>query len=174
VSTFYVFICVVSLTLRLSVSLNIHNQCQDIHLISPVYFIHGGKWHVAPDQEIDANAVMQNCIELDAEQDILNGALAYRIQRKDAESVQDESKSIWLLVAWNDEHTKELHVHALLVEPNKKLDEDRLRKLYQKHWPLLRAQADATGGSWALNDTTRLTSAIRVTNGGYRWDVFIS
>jgi hypothetical protein len=56
-------------------------------------------------------------------------------------------KNIWLLVAWCGEHTKRLDVCALLIEHNKRLDEDRLKKLYQKRWPLLKERAKATGGS---------------------------
>jgi hypothetical protein len=173
-SIFHVLICVVSLALRLPVLLNIHNRCQDINLTSPVYFIHGGRWHTVPDQEIDANAVMQNCLELDAGQDILEGALVYRVQRKHAESAQDESKQIWLLVAWNGEYTKGLDVRALLVEHNKRLDEVRLKRLYQRRWPLLREQANTTKSNWALDDTTMLKTTIKVMSGGYRWDIFIS
>jgi hypothetical protein len=170
-SIFYVLICVVSLALQSLVSLNVHNWCQDINLTSPVYFIHGGKWRVVPKQEVDAAAVMQNCLEFEAKRDILEGALVYRVQRKHAESAQDESEQIWLLVAWYGEHTKGLHVHALLVEYNKRLDEDKLKKLYQKHLPSLR---EKTKSNWTLNDTTKLTTTIRIMNGGYRWDIYIS
>jgi hypothetical protein len=154
--------------------LNIHNQCENISLTSPVYFIHGGKWSVVPGPEIDVNTVMQNRIEFDAEQNMLEGALVYRIQRKHVESAQDESKHIWLLVAWNGEHTKGLHACALLVEHNKRLNEDRLRRLYQKRWPLLKERANATGGSWTLNDMTKFATTIRAMNRGCRWDIFIS
>jgi hypothetical protein len=166
--------CAFSLALQSLVSLNIHNWCQNINLTSPIYFIHGGRWHVVPDKEIDVDAVMQNRLEFDAGQDILEGALVYRIQKKHAESAQDKPKRIWLLVAWNGEYTKELHVCVLLVEHNKRLDEDRLRKLYKRRWPLLEARANATGGSWTLNNTTKLATTIKATDEGYRWDISIS
>jgi hypothetical protein len=146
-----VLIYIVSFALQSPISLNIHNQCKDIGLISPVYFIHGGKWPAVPDPKIDVNAVMQNRLEFDAGQDILEGALVYRIQRRHVESAQDESKQIWLLVAWNGE--------------------DRLRKLYQKHWPSLKGQSKS---KWGLDSTTELATTIRVTKGGCRWDIFIS
>jgi hypothetical protein len=173
-SIFYVFTCTVSLVLQSPVLLNIHNQCQSINMTSPVYFIHGGRWPTAPGPEIDMNTVMQNRLEFDSEQDILEGALVYRIQRRHLESTQDKLKHIWLLVAWNGKHTKELHVCALVVEHNKRLDEDRLRKLYQKRWPLLKERANITEGNWTLNDMTKLTTTISARNGGYRWDIFIS
>jgi hypothetical protein len=173
-SILYVLILVVSLALQLPLSLNIHNLCQDISLVSPVYFIHGGKWHITPDQEIDVSAVMRNCIGPDAEQDILEGALVYMIQRKHVESAHDESKLIWLLIAWNGEYTKGLHVHALVIEHNKRLDEDRLKRLYQKHWPLLKARASTVKSNWALNDATMLATTIKVASGGYEWNIFIS
>jgi hypothetical protein len=171
---FYILICAVSFVLQSPVALNIHNQCQNISLTSPVYFIHGGKWGIAPGSEIDVNTVMQNRIEFDAGWNILEGALVYMVQRKHVESAQDESKHIWLLVAWNGEYTKGLHVCALLVEHNKRLDEDRLRKLYQKRWPLLKEQVSNTKSNWTLNDAAMLTTTINARNGGYRWDIFIS
>jgi hypothetical protein len=171
---FHILICVVSFALQSPVLLNIHNQCQAINLTSPIYFIHGGKWNVVPDKEIYVNAVMQNRLEFDSEQNALKGALVYRIQRKNVASDQDESKHIWLLIAWSGKHTKGLHVCALVVEHNKRLDEDRLKRLYQKRWPLLREQTNITKGNWTLNDTTMLTTTISARNGGYRWDIFIS
>jgi hypothetical protein len=134
----------------------------------------GGKWYIVPGQRIYADAVMQNRIELDVEQDILEGALAYRLRRKYAKSTQDESNRIWFIVAWHGEHKKELHVRALLIEHDKRLDENKLRKLYQKRWPLLREQINTTRGSWQLDDMTTLETTVKVTNGGYKWDIFIS
>jgi hypothetical protein len=167
----FVLICIASLILQSSVLLNIHNQCRSISLTSTVYFIYGGKWHTVPDPEIDVNTVMQNRIESDAEQDILKGALVYKVQRRHVESAQDKSRHIWLLVVWHGERTEGLHVCASLIEYNKRLDESRLKKLYQKHWPLLEEQSKS---KWALDDTTMLKTAIGVMNGGYRWDIFIS
>jgi hypothetical protein len=173
----YVLICVISLVLQSPVSLNIHNQGQGIGLISPVYFMYGGRWNVVPDQEIDIDTVMRNCIEIDSGQDILEGALVYKIQRKHIESdksAQDESKHIQLLVAWHVEYTKELHVCALIVEHDGELDEHKLRMLHQKYWHLLNAQVDPIKNNWRLNDATVLKTEIKVINGGYRWDIFIS
>jgi hypothetical protein len=99
--------------------------------------MYGGRWHAVPDQEMDVNTVMRNHIEFDPGQDILEVALIYRIQRRHIESdklIQDESKSMQLLVALRIEHAKELYIHALLVEHDSKLDEDKLRQLYQKYW----------------------------------------
>jgi hypothetical protein len=156
----------------LAVSLSIHNLCQSTELTSPVYFIHGGKWNVVPNQKIHVNAAMQSRLEFDAGPNILEGALVYKIQRKYAESAQDESKSAWLLIAWNGEYTKGLNVHALVIEHNKQLDKDRLRELYEKHWPLLIAQANATKSNWVLDSMTML-EITKVTNGS-NWDISIS
>jgi hypothetical protein len=173
----YVLICIVSLVLQSPVSLNIYNLCQSISLTSPIYFNRNGMWHVVPVQKIDVDAVMRTCIEFNFGQDILEGALVYRIQwRQHTESdklIQDESKNIQLLVAWNVGHTKGLHLCALLVEHDKELDENKLRKLYQKYWHLLKVQIDPIGSNWLLNNTI-VSTTVKVMNGGYRWDVFIS
>jgi hypothetical protein len=170
-------IYVFSLTLQPSVSLNIHNQCQDVNMISPVYFMRGGKWYGEPDQEIGVNAVMRDYLEFYSGRNILEGALVYDIQRKMYESdefVQDESKSIQFLVAWRIEHTKESHVCALLVEHGRKLDEDKLMRLYQKCWHSLKARADLIERNWLLGDATVLTTTVTTMNEDHRWDIFIS
>jgi hypothetical protein len=100
-SIFYVLIYVFSLTFQLPVSLDIFNWCQDIDLTSPIQFIRGGRCRVTPDQEMGDYVLMSNLLEFDSGQDILEGALVYKIQRKQSASdklVQDESKSIQLLV----------------------------------------------------------------------------
>jgi hypothetical protein len=139
----------------------------------------GGRWNVAPDQEINVNAIMRNCIEFDTRQDILKGILAYRthIQHTESDqSVQDESKCIWLLVVWCVEYKKGLHVHALLVEHDNELewDEDRLSELHQKCWYSLNAWIDPARNNWLLDDGAVLETTSKVMNGGYRWDIFIS
>jgi hypothetical protein len=148
-------------------------------MISPVYFIHGGKWHISPGQEIGVRTVMKSRIEFDSVQDILDGALVYKIQRKHAESdefIQDESKNIQLLIAWRGDHTKGLDVRVLLVEQSKKFnwDEDKLKRLYQKYWHPLDAWVDFIGNNWLLDDATVLGAEVDAMNGGYRWDIHIS
>jgi hypothetical protein len=98
-------------------------------MISPVYFIHGGKWHVVSGQKTDVDAVMRNHLEFDSGKDIMEGALMYRIRRKHTEYYK--SKYIQLLVAWRIEHEKGLHVHALLIGHDGKLDKNRLRRLHK-------------------------------------------
>jgi hypothetical protein len=156
--------------------LNIHNRCQDINLTSPVYFIHGGRWHVIPDQEIDVSDVMWDYLEFDSEQDILEGALVYRIQRQNIESDeldQGESKNIQLLVAWCGEYTKGLHVRAFLVEHDSELDKDKLKRLYRKYWHSLDVWDGLIGSNWLLDNETVLMAASIVMNGGYKWSIFI-
>jgi hypothetical protein len=176
---FFVLIRVVSLVLQSPISLSIFNAHEDINLTSPVHFIHGGKWHVAPDQEIDAIDVMRNYLEFDSGQDILEGALVYKIQREHAESdevIQDESKSVHLLVAWYVDQTKGSDVRALLVEHDKGLnwDEDKLKKLYQRHWHSFDAWISPTGCIWLLDDATVLSVGVDAVNGDYRWDIVIA
>jgi hypothetical protein len=174
---FYVLICIVSFTLQSPILLNIHNQSQVINMTSPIHFIHGGRWSVIPDQEIDVNAIMRNYIEFDSGQDIVKGALIYSIQRQYAESdipIQNESKSVQLLVAWHVECTKEPHIRALLVEHDGELDEDKLRHLHQKYWQSIKAWVNPIGSDWLLDDATVLKTTVKMANEGYRWNVFIT
>jgi hypothetical protein len=69
---------------------------------------------------------------------------------------------------------KELHVCALLVEHDSELDEHKLKRLYQKYWHLLKTQINPIGSNWLLDDATALLTTIKVMNGDYRWDIFIT
>jgi hypothetical protein len=79
---FYVLIYDFSFTLQFPVSLNIYNWRQDFDPISPVIYIHGGRWRVAPVQEMDTFNLMMNRLEFGSRQDMLEGALICGIQRK--------------------------------------------------------------------------------------------
>jgi hypothetical protein len=173
-----VLICV-SLTLQSIASLSIHNQSQNINLVSPVYFIHGGKWHVTPDQEIDTNTIMRKYLEFDSGQDIPEGALVYKIQRQHAETdgpTHNEPKSIQLLAIWGSEDKKKLCLCVLPIEHDKKLnwDEDKLRQLHQKYWYLFKAQADPIESNWLLDDAKVLTATVKTVSGNNEWNIFIS
>jgi hypothetical protein len=138
----------------------------------------GGKWHVAPYQEIDVNGVMQNCIEFCSRKGVLEGALVYRIQRKHDESdrtARDKSKDVQLLVVLHVDHTEGLNVRALLVEHDKKIAKyEQLKRLYQKYWHLLKVQVNLTESNWLLYDATLLKTTVKAMNGDCRWDIFIS
>jgi hypothetical protein len=133
---------------------------------------------VVPDQEIDVDTVMRNYLEFESGRNVLEGVLIYRIQRKRtnlAKSAHDESKSTQLLVTWRVEYAQRLFVHVLLVEHNEELDwNDKLRRLYQKYWHSLSTRVDPAGSNWLLRDATVLATSVKIMNGGYRWDIFIS
>jgi hypothetical protein len=119
---------------------------------------------------------MGKCIEFNSGQNIMEGIMTYKIQRKHDRSVkitQNESKIIHLLIDWHFEHTKELHVRALLVEHDGELDEHKLRRLHQKYWHPLNAWVNPIIGNWLLDDATVWTIT-EVKNRGYKWNIIIS
>jgi hypothetical protein len=140
--------------------------------------MNGGKWHIVPDQEINANAIMRYRLEFDSGQDILEGALLYKIQRQQHTEAdrpaRGESKHIQLLVVWHVKYTEVLYVHTLLVEHGRKLDKDKLKRLYQKYWHLLDPWVSSTEIDWLLDDASILKTRVNVMNEGYRCDIFIS
>jgi hypothetical protein len=163
--------------LQPSIVFNIYNQCQAINLTSPVYFVHGGKWHATHDHKTNANVIMRNHLELDSRVDILEGVLIYRIQRKDnifANLFHNESKYIQLLIAWRVEHTEGLHVLSFLVKHKGKLDEHKLRKLHQKYWHVLKVLDKLVLNGLMLDNATVLKTRVKGMNEGYWWDIFIS
>jgi hypothetical protein len=62
----------------------------------------------------------------------------------------------------------------VLVEHEKEIDEDKMRRLHQKYWHLLKKFASSIRSNWLLDDATILGTTVKTMNGGYRWDIFIS
>jgi hypothetical protein len=174
---FSVLTCVVSLILRSPILPSIYNLCRNINLTSPVYFVHGGKWNVTPNQKIHAGSVMKNRVRFDFGQDLLDGVLIYRIQRRhmNFDDEDEDELTCQLLIAWHVEHTKRLDVRVLVVKHDEfDWNGDKLKQLYQKCWQPLSVLANSIGSNWLLDDTTVLETMIKTMNEGYRWDIFIS
>jgi hypothetical protein len=179
---FSVLIYIVSLTLKLPVTLKIHNQSQNINLASPVYFNLNGKWHVAPDSEIGVNAVMESSLESnpdslsatesDPEEDTMNGALIYKIQRQNAKFSRAED--VYLLVIWRVKGAEEPSIYALLIEYKDRITKAKMKRICRVYWSSIEAMVNPTRGDWRLDDATMLTTRVKVVNGGYRWDIFVS
>jgi hypothetical protein len=128
------------------------HQPQTNNLTSSDYFTHDEESYVVPDLEAyDDDDVMSDLI-------------------------RDEPKCIQLLVTWYGKHARELYVRALLIEHDQKFnwDKDKLRRLYQKYWHVLETQFDTIKNKWLLCDTTVLATAVKVMNGGRRWNILIS
>jgi hypothetical protein len=137
----------------------------------------GGRWHIIPYQEIDVSTVARICFEFDPREDILEGILMYKVQRKHAGSdklSQGKSKQVQLLIAWCGKHTEGLHVRVMLIEHSTKLDKDKLKSLHQKCWPLLKSRINPTVSFWLLDNTTALATTIKAMNEGHRWYISIS
>jgi hypothetical protein len=139
--------------------------------------VRGGRWHVVPDQEIDVNSVMKNCLRFYSKQSILEGALIYNIQRKHAKYDKiswDKSKQVQLLVVWRGEQAEGLYVHAVLVEHSERLDRDKLMRLHKAYQLLLKARVDLLESNWLFYGATVLATTIKAMNRGCGWDILIS
>jgi hypothetical protein len=120
----------VSLDLQLPSRVNIHNQCLNIKLISPVYFSNGAVCFMLSGQQIDIDTRMSASFEINATQDEFEDALLYRLQRyvesNDQNSVdtsatetnKNEAKCVQVLVAWKVKDF-ENSLYVVLVEHTK-------------------------------------------------------
>jgi hypothetical protein len=181
--------CTASFILCGTMDVTVHNQYTSIKLVSPVYFCNHEIYNEYLVERTDASAMMKISLNFDLKK-LSNGILMYELQRKEdvesdcqsitnntfIESIGNTPKIMRLLVAWEIKSSRGLSVHIMLVEHDRELalNEDRLRQLYQKYWHPLNAWFNSIGNKWLLDDTTVLTTIIKVKSGSYGWDVFIS
>jgi hypothetical protein len=161
-----------------SVKLNIHNQCSNIGLLSPTYATHGWlECHKPPAYKVCAGDTMRSSFIIKSD-DASYGVLIYNLQGKQVhestEIIGDASSTVQLLVIWRIFESKELYGDVLLVEHDKKLDEDDLRELYSKNFDRFRLCPNSTMETWSLDNNVALRTIFRIMNEDYILDITIS
>jgi hypothetical protein len=165
----------VSLDLQSPVYITIDNQCLDTELISPVYFGNGAVCPKISDQQIDVGAKMKAYFEIYTTQDEFEGALLFKLQRcvesdnqhnidtLTIESIRNEEKCVYMLVAWERYHSIPF-AHGTLIEHTKEFtwDEDRLKKLHDKNFGWLNKHSDTISNTWCIDDNMALKTTFKV------------
>jgi hypothetical protein len=168
-----------SLSIQPSFKLNIHNQCLNIDLASPIYFT---DWHVEchrpPDNNVYAGDTMKSGFIIKSDS-VSRGALIYKLQRRSHESTKisgDTSSAACLLVIWEISESKRLCTNVLLVEHDKRLDWNKydFKKLCLKYIIWHRPFVDPTKNAWLLNDNVSLMTRSEMMNGDLILNVEIS
>jgi hypothetical protein len=129
----------VSLTLQSTMNVTINNQCSNIALTSPVYFIGDAACHIPFPQQTDCMSDMEISFRTDIYQGTFGGALSYHLQRKrnnESGNRADKNTAIsaQLLVIWKFRIDR-LYAHACLIEHESVLtwDKDMLKRLYDEY-----------------------------------------
>jgi hypothetical protein len=169
----------VRLNIRRLFKLNIHNQCLNVSLASPVYVTSNKlECHRPPDYKVYIGDTMKSGFIINKSGDASYGVLIYRLQRKQTYEYTKINKATssvtQLLVVWRVSEFKELHADALLVEHNKRFDEGDLRKLYRKNFDRFRWFTYSATKTWLLDDNTALRTIFEIMNEGCLLSITIS
>jgi hypothetical protein len=121
-----VLIYAASLSIEPSIKLNTHNQCLDIDLVSPTYFIYCDlKCYKSPDYKVYAGDTTRSGFIIKSP-DMHNGVLIYGLQREQShkytEIGEDTSITVYLLVVWDISKSEGLCANVLLIEYDKGFD----------------------------------------------------
>jgi hypothetical protein len=163
-SMLIVLMYAVSLPVQLSIKLNIHNQCLDVNLVSPVYITSDGlECHKAPDYKVYAGDTMRSGFIIKS--DISCGALIYKLQggqsHESIEIGENTSSAVCLLVVWKIFEYKELYADILLVKHASAFtwNEDKLRKFYYENRDRLKEYTDTISDTWLMDDNMILKTS---------------
>jgi hypothetical protein len=183
--------CTVSLILHGVIDVTVHNQYPNIDLVSPIYFCNCGIYNEYPVERTDDGAIMKVDFRFDLEQNGSGGILAYEVQRKgnigsdhqpstdttSTETVEDTSKMMRFLMAWEIERLREPKVHIMLIEYDNEfaLNEDKLAQLYGKIDDQLSRRYRASKSTWLVSDNTVMEAKYEtVQKGGPKLKITIS
>jgi hypothetical protein len=124
-SMLIVLMCAVSLSNH--ILFNIHNQCLNVDLVSPIYAVdYMLEYHSVPDYKVCAGDTTRSDFIIINFGNESRGALIYRLQRKQThksiEFDKDTSSATHLLVVWKFSEFDGLHANVLLVEHDKEID----------------------------------------------------
>jgi hypothetical protein len=157
----------VSLSVRPSVKLNIHNQCLNTDLTSLIY-VTGDELeaHRAPDYKVYAGNIMRSSFAIDKSGNASYGVLMYRLQRRQLHT----SSATHLLIVWRISESKKLCADVLLVEH----DKDHLRALHGKNVDRFKLCSDSATEAWSLDDHIALMTRFKIANEDCTLDITIS
>jgi hypothetical protein len=165
-----VLMYVFSLSIKPSVKLNIHNQCLNVDLESPIYInSNESECHRPPKYKVCTGDIMRSAFILESDDTFIGSVLIYNLQRKQTheftEFGKDTSSAVHLLVVCGTFKSK-LEADVLLVEHDKGFDwnKDALVKLYTEHSGRFRWFTDSATDIWSLDDNVTLMTTLKIIN----------
>jgi hypothetical protein len=169
-SMLIVLMYMVSLSIRPSFKLDIHNQCLNIDLVSQTYFISDDlECHKPPDYKTYAGDTMRSGFVIKSD-GVSRSVLMYILQRKQTheftEDNEDVSSVAHLLVIWGIFEFMQLYADVLVVEYDKGFDwdKDNLKELHFKNINRFRFFPYSATDTWPLNNNTALMTTFEIMN----------
>jgi hypothetical protein len=179
-SILIMLIYVISLLIQPSIKLNIHNQCLNIDLISPIYVTDDElECHRSPDYKVCTGNTMRSGFIVKSNYEA-DGALICKLQRKQMhESTKigkGASSATHLLVVWKISKFKVSCVDVLLVEHDKGFDWDKddLKYLYHKNFGRFKWVTESATEKWSWDNDVALMITSEIMNEGQLLNVTIS
>jgi hypothetical protein len=124
-------------------------------------------------QQIDINAKMRVCFEINASKNNFEGALLFKLQKHSdikynmdtliTETNKNKATHFNMLVAWKVKNSKPF-IHIALVEHVQEFtwNEDSLKKLYDKNRGWLKRYNSTTSYAWLMDNSMALKMITRI------------
>jgi hypothetical protein len=161
---------VVSLSIKPSVKLDIHNRCLNVDLESPIYInADKSECHRPPKYKVCVGDTMRSAFTIESDDVSVGGVLIYNLQRKRIhESIEfgkDTSSTVHLLIVWHIFESK-LEADVLLVGHDKVFDwnRDALIKLYTENSERFRWFCSSATETWSLDDNVTFITTLKIIN----------
>jgi hypothetical protein len=165
---YVMLIYIVSFTLQSAIDLTINNQCTDIELISPIYFIKDAKCYIQFPQQVNEKSIMRTNFITDINRSTFGGALLYHLQRKANTSI-----SVQLLVIWGSTSDRIYsHVYLIKHESTHDWDKDKLKRLYDVYNSQYK-MCFIQEKYWLLDDNMLLRTVCETSREGFEIEIII-
>jgi hypothetical protein len=156
-----ILIYITSLTIQSVINITIDNQCSNIKLTSPVYFVQDATCRIQFPQHVNSKSIMKARFITGISRSTFGGALLYRLQEKKYTSTRTQ-----LLVIWGYNSDK-IYSHARLIEHESTLDwnKDKLKSLYNLY--NIQYNVPSHLGRWWLSEDRTLKTKCETSHGGF-------
>jgi hypothetical protein len=151
-----------------TIDIIINNQCSNIELTSPIYFIKDTTCHIHFPQQVNSMSIMKANFATNIDQDTFGGALLYHLQQKEVASI-----NVQLLVIWGCK-SYGIYSHTWIIKHESTLvwDKDKLKKFYNVYDSTRDAYPHI--GRWKLDDNTGIKTKCEISHEGFEMKVTIS
>jgi hypothetical protein len=153
-----------------SFKLNIHNQCWNVDLVSPIYITNDLECYRSLNHKVYARDKMSSGFIIRWHGEPYS-ALIYKIQRRwlsaRIKTCKDTATVAQLLVVWEISESKKLYANTFLVEHDGGFDWDKNALealLYHRNFDRSRLCPDSATETWLLNDNTALMTTVEIIN----------
>jgi hypothetical protein len=177
-----VLIYVVSLFMKSSIKLNIHNRCSNVDLISPSCITIGWLECYKPlNDKVYAGDTMNFGFIIDTLYRTSDAALIYKLQKRhmydSTEIDKSISNTVYILIILDFfNESKRLRADVLLVEHDEGIDwnESHLEKLYSKNVDQFGLSFYSATETWSLDDNVALMTTSEIIDEDFILNITIS